>query len=213
MRLIAELRADHDLIEAVLGSLRTYVVARVRGGGAADDAARFVSFFRRFATWHHEREEDVLFPALINEAELPQTGPLATLCDDHRDLARVLGEMEAAFVAGDLPRAQDRAIYYSRTLWSHIDAENSVLLPESERCLRRAGVFELDGPPPTPDQEEARADAQALLREYPPTEDRAAMRGDGCMLCPALGQTCRGLEQEWWNEHEWDAARSGDFSD
>lgn len=25
-----------------------------------------------------------------------------------------------------------------------------------------------------------------------------------CVMCPAYGVNCRGLELEWWNEWEWD---------
>ena len=35
------------------------------------------------------------------------------------------------------------AMEYSRTLWLHLDAENSVLLPESEARPRRNNVTEL----------------------------------------------------------------------
>jgi hypothetical protein len=30
------------------------------------------------------------------------------------------------------------------------------------------------------------------------------LRGDGCVMCPAFVDNCRGLEHEWWNEWEWD---------
>jgi hypothetical protein len=43
-----------------------------------------------------------------------------------------------------------------------------------------------------------------LAARYPPAGMDQAMRGDGCIMCPAFGVTCRGLEQEWWNEWEWD---------
>jgi len=37
-----------------------------------------------------------------------------------------------------------------------------------------------------------------------PLEDDALVRGDGCFMCRAYGETCNGLEAEWWTELEWD---------
>ena len=69
MRLIAELRAEHELIDAAVGGLRTYVERRVAGAAGVEDGARFVRFFRVYAAgFHHAREEDVLFRALVESA-------------------------------------------------------------------------------------------------------------------------------------------------
>ena len=38
----------------------------------------------------------------------------------------------------------------------------------------------------------------------PPLDDVTIPRGDGCVCCPAFTGACRGLEQEWWNEWEWE---------
>ena len=65
MRLMEELEAEHRLIEAVAGSLRTFVHARIAGAAPAADGRRFVRFFRLYAgQFHHAREEDTLFAAL-----------------------------------------------------------------------------------------------------------------------------------------------------
>ena len=39
------------------------------------------------------------------------------------------------------------------------------------------------------------------------------MRGDGCVACPSYGNTCDGLEHEWWTEHDWEDARERMGSD
>lgn len=211
MRLLDELKTEHALIEKVLGSLRTFVRARVRGDGDPGDAAAFLGFFRKYAAgYHHAREEDVLFPALVKEAELPETkGPVPALIAQHHAIAAVLGEM-APLLGSELTdgneqqRLTDLATRYSHALWAHIDAENSVLLPESEKRLRRVGIIELDGRAPTVEEESARADGQRLLLRYPPTLDHAAVRGEGCVVCPSFGVDCDGVEREWWNESEWE---------
>ena len=211
MRLLDALKAEHDLIEKVLGSLRTYVDLRVRGEGDPADAPAFLDFFRLYAAgYHHAREEDVLFPALVKQAELPETkGPVPALIEQHHKMAAMLAEM-STLLGAELTDASARerldelATRYSRALWAHIDAENSVMLPESEKRLRRVGVLELDGRGPTAEEEAARDAGRRLVTRYVPTQDFAAVRGEGCVVCASYGVDCDGVEREWWNESEWE---------
>jgi hemerythrin-like domain-containing protein len=209
MQLIDELVAEHALIEDVLGSLRAYVEARTAGGADPADGGRFLRFFRLFAgDFHHAREEDTLFAALVAKAELPaDRGPIATMIGQHAHMAGLLDQMQPLLGPLDPasePRLRALAVSYSHALWHHIDAENSVLLPESEARLRRHHVLELPSRPMTAEEQEARAGGELLRVRYPPLPDREVLRGDGCALCPAYGETCRGLEREWWNEWEWE---------
>jgi hemerythrin-like domain-containing protein len=211
MKLIDELAAEHDLIDAVAGALRTWVEQRLRGAAEAADGPRFVTFLRVFAAeFHHAREEDTLFVALRERAGLPQEGPIAALCDDHARTAALLASIERLVddgspltgVAGDELRRL--AIEYSHALWHHIDAENSVLFPEGESRLRKSGVGELPSRAMTLEEASAKAVGEDLIGRYPPFRDDTIARGDGCVCCPAFSGACRGLEQEWWNEWEWE---------
>lgn len=211
MRLIEELSAEHELIDAAVGSLRTWVDERLRGEGEPADGRRFVTFLRTFAAgFHHAREEDTLFVALRDRAGLPQQGPLASLVSDHARTAALLASIERVLdqeppltgAAGDELRRL--AVEYSHALWHHIDAENSVLFPEGESRLRKSGVSELPSRSMTAAEAAARADGEDLVRRYPPLRDTTIPRGDGCVCCPAFADGCRGLEREWWNEWEWE---------
>lgn len=214
MKLIEELRAEHVVIERTLGSLRTYVEARLGGGGDPADAAAFVAFFRLYAgSYHHAREEDTLFPALL--AHLPireESGPVRSLLDQHAAMARLLDGIEALLgrPLGDAAaraRLLDLTGRHRRDLLAHIDAENSVLLPESESRLRLAGVTELEGRGPSDAERAVLAGAERLASLYPPAADPDAIRGDGCVICPSYGVSCEGLEREWWTDDEWDDFR------
>jgi hemerythrin-like domain-containing protein len=193
----------------VAGSLRTF--ARARGEGSPADGPRFLRFFRLYAgQYNHAREEDTLFVALQRDAEIPgDRGPIAALLEDHHRMARLLDEMEP-LAGADLADAKARsslealALEYTQQLWQHIDAETSVLLPESEQRLRRHGVTELPAREMTPEEDEARALGEGLLASYPPAHEPGVLRGDGCVVCPAFTRTCRGIEHEWWNEWEWE---------
>jgi hemerythrin-like domain-containing protein len=207
MQLIDELRAEHDVIEQVAGAFLTYA-ALPAGQRSAVDGAAFLRFFRLYANhFHHAREEDTLFAALRDRAGLPaDRGPVATMIADHGRMAGLLDTVGADLEAG--PEAQSRleasATAYVHALWHHIDAENSVLFPECAPRLRRNGVTELPSRAMTREEYAAMTGGQVLLARYPPAAQPDVMRGDGCIMCPAFGVTCRGLELEWWNEWEWD---------
>lgn len=204
MHLLDELRAEHDLIDRVLGSLRTWVLTP---GVAPGDGARFLRFFRRYAgDFHHAREEQVLFAALAREAELPlDRGPIAALTAEHHHFSSMLDELEPLMVRGIADeRMTALATEYSRALWHHIDAENSVLLPESEDRLRTHHVKELPSRPATAEAQLALADGRALVERHAAFVDAEVLRGDGCIMCPSYGEGCRGLEREWWTASEWE---------
>lgn len=215
MRLLEELRTEHELIDRVSGSLRTFAAARARGEGVAGDGAAFRRFFRLWAgAWHHAREEETLFPALAAKAELSAAhGPIAGFVQQHHEMAAVLDDLDPLLDreplgTDDARRLVDLATAYTRELGRHIDAENSVLLPESEVRLRQANVLELEGRGPTAEELAARADGERLAGDWPFGPDPGGVRGEGCVVCPSYGTTCRGVEAEWWNESEWE-----EFSD
>ncbi len=211
MKLIDALQDEHILIDQVLGSFRTYVGRLVDGTADPDDGRRFAAFFTEFAGhFHHDREERVLVDALVTEAELPgDRGPLRAVAQEHAQTEGWLREMmpfleQRPQSEGDRVRLRALATRYSHALWRHIDAENSVLYPEGVERLRRCGIRELPDRPMNAAEAVAREDGAALLVRYPPVEDGALARGDGCFMCQAYGETCDGLEAEWWTEREWE---------
>lgn len=211
MKLINTLQDEHALIDQVLGSLRTYVEGLIDGTAEPEDGRRFTAFLTEFAGhFHHDREERVFFDALVAEAELPgDRGPVYAVVREHAEMAGWLGEMVPLLEQGpqcedDRVRLRALATRYSHALWRHIDAENSVLYPEGVERLLRCGIRELPDRPMSEAEAAAREGAAALLVRYPPLEDAALTRGEGCFMCRAYGETCEGLEAEWWTELEWE---------
>ena len=211
MKLIDTLQEEHVLIDQALGSLRRYVDELVAGTADPADGKRFVAFFTDFAgRFHHDREEGVLFDALVTEAQLPRDrGPVHAITREHAEMEEWLREMtpfleQAPQSHDDRVRLRTLAVRYSHTLWRHVDAENSVLYPEGVERLRRYGVRELPDRPMSEVEATAREYATALLLRYPPLEDDTLTRGEGCFMCRAYGETCDGLEAEWWTDLEWD---------
>jgi len=159
--------------------------------------------------FHHAREEDTLCVALQERAGLPgDRGPIAVMLADHARMAGLLDHVEARLHEPDddagRVRLREPATAYVHALWHHIDAENTVLFPECAPRLGRNGVKELSSRALTPTEASAKAAGERLLRAFPPSARDQIMRGEGCVMCPAFGVSCRGLEQEWWNEWEWD---------
>jgi hemerythrin-like domain-containing protein len=210
VKLTDSLRNEHILIETVLGSMRTWAGLAAGGNAPVADGKRFMTFFRVYAgAFHHEREEVVLFPSLVKDAGLPaDRGPIAVIIDDHHRMAAILDGIEAVLARdasrdGDLEELRELAKSYSHELWAHIDAENSVLLPESEERLRQNGIRELPCREPDEGERAAARTGEELVAVYPPMEPDT-IRGEGCMMCPSYGPRCGGVEREWWNDHEWD---------
>lgn len=210
MRLLDELSDEHRLVDRVAGSLIRFSECAAAGETSTRDVADFVRFFRVFvAGFHHEREEETLFSALVERAEVPaDRGPLPAIAADHRTAAALVDELER--VSADPERAAVVARRLAHHLWEHVDKEDSVLLPESADRLRRNGVVRLAGREPTADEDDARRLGGLLSERFPPLDDPEIVRGDGCIACSAFGHTCGGIEKEWWNTWEMQHYRSLD---
>ena len=82
-----------------------------------------------------------------------------------------------------------------------------MLFPESQARFRRASVPELANRGPDSEEEAARAEGERLVATYAPSDLADVVRGDGCVSCPAFGEGCEGIEQEWWSDLEWEDVR------
>ncbi|HPP84017.1 MAG TPA: hemerythrin domain-containing protein [Rubrivivax sp.] len=220
MKLLDTLVEEHALIDRVLGAFRTYVGGLGDGAADPDDGRRFMAFFGDFAAhFHHDREERVLFDALVRHVELPpDRGPVQALVREHAEMAQWLRDMTPLIERGprsgdQVVRLQALATRYSQALWRHIDAENSVLYPQANERLVRCGIHGLPDRQMSDAEAAARAQGAALLARYRPLEDAELVRGDGCFMCRAYGERCNGLEAEWWTELEWEEFHSRDASD
>lgn len=210
MQILAEFSEEHQLVNRASGALVRFAEMAIKGETTDRDVADFVQFLRVYVGgYHHEREEQVLFPALVDRAEVPgDRGPIPVMLADHRASAAMVDELEAA--ADDPEAAADAARRLAHHLWEHADKEDSVLFPESEQRLIRGGVADLEGRPPTVGEEAARELGEQLTERFPPLEDPDVIRGDGCVACSAFAVTCGGIEKEWWNDWEHEYHRSLD---
>lgn len=199
--IIQQLMEEHERIDRMAESLFRWAS---EGQDAAPEArTAYVDFFRIWVCgFHEDQEETILFPVLAEQAEIPlDRGPVMVLHDEHEQEKTLVDRLERA-AAG--PETVDAARALAHLVWAHIDKENSVMLPEAGERLVRTGAGAVSGREETDAEHQARRAAEPLIEAWPPLEDDDFFRGDGCMMCPAYGDRCGGIEKEWWNEYEWD---------
>lgn len=200
MRIVEEIRREHELVEEIAGSLHHWAVRGAGHPDAAADKTDLVRFLRVFIVSFHFGNEEALFDALVEHGEIPgHRGPLAILRREHEEASRAIDRFESL---GPDEAASALAVEIAAELWQHMDKEDSVLLPEAERRLIDGGVRDVEMPPAPADIEEIRQLGRELVHRLPPMDDPDLIRGDGCIPCAAFGSECHGIETEWWSDWE-----------
>ena len=101
-----------------------------------------VEFIRSYADhFHHAKEEDVLFAALVQNGMPRDNSPVAAMLMEHEQGRSHVRAMEAASreaLAGEPGREQtiaENALAYAELLRGHIAKEDDILYPLAERVL------------------------------------------------------------------------------
>lgn len=145
MDLFDRLAQEHRRIAAVCDALERFGDALVKGGAAeVHEAFRFVTFFSGYGDgYHHEREETVLFPALVRHGILPEIGPIGHLRDQHIEEQQLFSAFEMA-VASRMPWGSEQrdaiAVSLARFLAferAHMAKENEHVFPMARTELAR----------------------------------------------------------------------------
>jgi hemerythrin-like domain-containing protein len=143
MKATEVLMEEHRQIERVLNALEK---AAGRLSHGEEVYPRFFSgaafFTKRFSDrCHHNKEEAVLFPALVENGLPKETGPVAVLLFEHAESRRLNLEMWETierFQAGD-ERARDKVIQstlgYIKLLRQHIYKEDKMLFSMADKVI------------------------------------------------------------------------------
>ena len=129
------LRDEHQLILGVVDVLdKTLNSTNSPSPLDFDVIDSCISFFRLFAdACHHGKEEDLLFPELIEHGMPGDEGPIAVMLSEHRQGRLSVGGMAEAMSgakSGDesaLSALRDHADDYIGLIRAHIDKEDNVL--------------------------------------------------------------------------------------
>jgi hemerythrin-like domain-containing protein len=137
--LFDRLAQEHRRIAGVCEALARFT-PRLVGGSLAEihEVLRFVTFLSGYGEgYHHELEERVLFPLLVEFEILPEQGPLAHLRDQHVEEERVLSTFESA-VAAKLPWGSEQRAAIEAAARSLVAFEKAHMLKENELLFPKA---------------------------------------------------------------------------
>lgn len=149
----AKMVDEHRLIKRMLNILEHNATALLTG--TFDDYGFFlqaVDFIRSYADrYHHAKEEDVLFEALVENGMPRENSPIAAMLMEHDQGRAHVREMERGAEAaltgttGMETAIAAQALAYIELLRGHIDKEDTILYPLAERLLpeeMRSGIIE-----------------------------------------------------------------------
>lgn len=140
------LMEEHRVIERVLNALERAINRLGRGEEV------YLRFFTGTAVFikgfvdecHHKKEENILFPALVESGLPKDSGPVAVMLAEHeegRQLAQGLRQAAERFQAGDI-RMRDVLVQNARAyitlLHQHISKEDKVLFPMADKIFSAA---------------------------------------------------------------------------
>ena len=143
MTATTSLRREHEAILAVVSCLRAACrSAQASGRIDAETFRQAIDFIRGYAdAWHHAKEEEHLFPALVAMGLPREGGPVGVMLHEHelgRAYVRAMADnLEAA--GGGSAAAVDAVIQnglgYAELLEAHIQKENGILFEMADRIL------------------------------------------------------------------------------
>jgi hemerythrin-like domain-containing protein len=162
------LMEEHRLIERALDAMDAWVTT-VGSGSESDhkaELARFVSFIREFGdTYHHAKEENILFVAMVDHGFPREAGPIAVMLHEH-DAGRsfvntldALAQQTTTWSEADHGTLARTVGEFSALLRGHIQKEDQILYPMAATRL------------PEPVKEE-------ILRRFQSLEEQQASSGE-----------------------------------
>ena len=111
-----------------------------------------IDFIRQYADrFHHAKEEDVLFKALVDNGMPKENSPVAAMLMEHDQGRCFVRAMESAVHEAQAGRTDtyqaiaDNALGYAALLRDHISKEDEILYPLAERVIpetMRTGILQ-----------------------------------------------------------------------
>ncbi len=134
----SDLMNEHEAILSALQILER-MIDKVQITKKVDtaDMTAFLGFLREFADkCHHGKEEGYLFPAMKAAGVAEEGGPIGVMLQEHQEGRRLIGRMADALAGETDPESLTHAANnYISLLRSHIQKENAVLFPMTDRLF------------------------------------------------------------------------------
>jgi len=182
MEAIEMLMKEHRLIERALDAMEGWITTLGSGSESNDkaDLARFVLFIRGFAdAYHHGKEEDILFVAMVEHGFPREVGPIPVMLHEHdlgRSLVSVLdglAKQPATWSEQDRDTLARTVREFSALLRQHIQKEDQILYPMADTRL------------PEPVKEEMFRKFQAFEKQQASSGEQQRLRALGDALAEA----------------------------
>ena len=132
-----DLRKEHEAILFVLRILYKMITANEE-----DDVDKLeyynelLNFLKIFVDrCHHGKEENYLFPELINNGFQKEDGPIAAMLQEHRQASEYIKVMSEAVECEDLTRFNDTAEEYRDLLKNHIEKEENIIFAMADKII------------------------------------------------------------------------------
>ncbi len=131
------LMQEHQAILAVLDAMENEARAISNSGKLRQDFWLNVSdFLENFADlYHHGKEEDLLFPCLVECGMGEENGPIGVMKHEHVEGRQFREKLHHSATSGDATGVQDAALGFAHLLRHHIDKENGILFQMAKQIL------------------------------------------------------------------------------
>lgn len=151
MKATQQLKDEHEGIKIMLSVMEKISNDLEKGKDMnKEHYAKIIDFIKGFADkCHHGKEENILFPAMVNHGVQNEGGPIAVMLKEHqtgREHIKALSSSFEDFKAGNKSATMgiiSSSMDYIRLLRNHIEKENNILFMIADKVLNEAEQDEI----------------------------------------------------------------------
>jgi len=130
------LMQEHHHIKKAIAGTQALFLSIAQGKASLSDVKNRIDFFRNYAdSYHHQKEEKVLFPEMIKRNEMLEFGVVHEMLENHADFRELLAEIEDSVNDGDAQGAQQKFEKYAEMLLEHIAVEDDEVFQIAETLM------------------------------------------------------------------------------
>jgi len=209
MTFFQSLTYDHEILDNAAGTLVSLVKSMNNGAEVINKISQLINFFQNYMIEYHIVKEEWLINELIGMQIPADHGPLYYYNFEHKEHQKQIDNIKKHLVDENKREALlSLTLKFCTDLWEHIDKENSVLFPESEKVIGAAKTSRLNKHLEENNNMYDKVLKQIcieIIQQYPPVISLPeSIRGDGCTSCRFYDGRCNGIELEWWSDYQWE---------
>lgn len=117
---------EHEIIKKVIDEVRNVVNAPLKNASEYEKTIlEAITFFKTYADkYHHLKEEEILFPAMVQKSELLESGVIKEMLDNHEDFRLIISNIEKSLSEKKYAEVKLLILKYTEALLDHIAVEN-----------------------------------------------------------------------------------------